>query len=84
MPDPETLRLYASILRKPTRNWASCSGRAPLAQSPLQEPGEIISAAADALEFQANALEAIERLRRELAASIECIHACAQRDRRPG
>lgn len=58
MPAPETLRLYASILRKPTRNTASCSGREPFPDPALQGPGEIILAAADALEFQASAIEA--------------------------
>ncbi len=57
MPDPETLRLYASILRKPTRNTASCSGREPFPDPSPQSPGEIILAAADALEFQASAIE---------------------------
>lgn len=80
-PDPETLRLYASILRKPTRNRASCSGRNSSAQSSLQGPGEIISAAADALDFQAHALEAAEQLRRELTASIECLCISARGDR---
>ena len=58
MPDPEILRLYASILRKPTRNKASCSGREPFPDPDPQGPGEIILAAADALEFQASAIEA--------------------------
>jgi hypothetical protein len=58
VPDPETLRLYASILRKPTRSTASCSGREPFPDPALQGPGEIILAAADALEFQASAIEA--------------------------
>ena len=58
LPAPETLRLYASILRKPTRNAASCSGREPLSDPSPQGPGEIILAAAAALEFQANAIEA--------------------------
>lgn len=58
MPAPETLRLYASILRKPTRSTASCSGREPFPDPSPQSPGEIILAAADALEFQANAIEA--------------------------
>lgn len=57
MPRPETLRLYASILRKPARTAASCSGRPPFSDQSLQGPGEIILAAADALEFQANAIE---------------------------
>lgn len=55
---PETLRLYASILRKKTRNTASCSGRQPFSDPASQGPGEIIQAAADALEFQASAIEA--------------------------
>lgn len=58
MPAPETLRLYASILRKPMRNTASCSGREPFPDPSPQSPGEIILAAANALEFQANAIEA--------------------------
>lgn len=58
MPDPETLRLYASILRKRTRSIASCSGREPFADSSPQSPGEIILAAAEALEFQASVIEA--------------------------
>lgn len=57
MPDPETLRLYASILRKRTRSTASCSGRPPFADPTPQSPGEIIMAAAEALEFQAKAIE---------------------------
>ena len=57
VPRPETLRLYASILRKPTRSAASCSGRPPFSDQPLQGPGEILLAAADALEFQAEAIE---------------------------
>ena len=57
MPDPETLRLYASILLKPTRNTASCSGREAFPDPAPQGPGEIILAAADALEFQASAIE---------------------------
>lgn len=56
-PKPETLRLYASILRKPTRSAASCSGRPPFSDQSLQGPGEILLAAADALEFQANAID---------------------------
>jgi hypothetical protein len=58
VPDPATLRLYASILRKPTRSTASCSGREPLPDPSPQSPGKIILAAADALEFQATAIEA--------------------------
>jgi hypothetical protein len=57
-PRPETLRLYASILRKPMRSAASCSGRPPLSDRSLQTPGEILLAAANALEFQAGAIEA--------------------------
>ncbi|MBA7465810.1 hypothetical protein ES703_29239 [subsurface metagenome] len=59
--NPETLRLYASILRKPTLNSASCSGRTPYIRSSPQDPGEIILAAADALEFQAKVIEALEQ-----------------------
>lgn len=59
--NPETLRLYASILRKPTFNSASCSGRTTYVQSSPQDPGEIILAAADALEFQAKVIEALEQ-----------------------
>lgn len=63
VPKPETLRLYASILRKPTRSAASCSGRPPFSDQSLRGPGEILLAAADALEFQAKAIEA--RLREQ-------------------
>lgn len=55
---PETLRLYPSTLRKPTRNTASCSGREPSPDPSPQSPGEVILAAADALEFQASAIDA--------------------------
>lgn len=63
VPRPETLRLYASILRKPTRSAASCSGRPPVSDQSLHGPGKILLAAADALEFQAEAIEA--RLREQ-------------------
>lgn len=58
VPKPETLRLYASVLRKPTRSTASCSGRPSFSDRSLHGPGEILLAAADALEFQADAIEA--------------------------
>ncbi len=77
--DPDTLRLYASILRKPVRSAASCSGRGPLVQTLHREPGEIISAAVDALEFQATAIETGERLRNELAVSLESLRTTRQR-----
>lgn len=67
--NPETLRLYASILRKPTRHSASCSGRPPYTRSPLQDPGEIILAAANALEFQAMVIESLEHLAARPAAA---------------
>ncbi len=44
-----------------------------------REPGEIISAAADALEFQATAIEAGERLRNKLAVSLESLRTTMQR-----
>lgn len=77
--DPDTLRLYASILRKPVSSAASCSGRGSLVQTLHREPGEIISAAADALEFQATAIETGERLRDELLVSHEFLRTTMQR-----
>lgn len=77
--DPDTLRLYASILRKPVRSAASCSGRGPLVQTFHREPGEIIAAAADALEFQASAIETGEQLRNELAVSLESFQTTMRR-----
>ena len=77
--DPDTLRLYASILRKPVRSAASCSGRGPPVQTLNREPGEVISAAADALEFQATAIETGERLRNEHLVSLEFLRTTMQR-----
>jgi hypothetical protein len=70
LPDPETLRLYASILRKPTQTSASCSGRTPLLDPTPLNPGEIALAAADALEFQASAIEA-QRIEQHVTQSTE-------------
>ncbi len=58
MTSPETLRLYASILRKPVRNSGSCSGRPPFSDHGMTPPSEIMLAAADALDFRAAAIEA--------------------------
>lgn len=51
MSDPETLRAYASILEKPTRELDPV-----LQRHVMREPGEILKAAAAALRFQAGAI----------------------------
>ena len=52
MPNPDTLRTYASILEKPKRVYDEV-----LKTHVWRQPGEILMAAADALRYRAEAIE---------------------------